>query len=115
MESTDHAVGRLHRLGLAVQLVAEALDVVEPVGDDDVVARQHALDGRIFFRARILLGLCGVIDTPGDAEGLVVDEVDSEAADACIGAGTGDLGLAKIFKLSRARRLPRGGVSFDGD
>jgi hypothetical protein len=42
---TDHAAWRLQRLGLTVQLVSEALDVVHAIGDDDVIARQHSLHG----------------------------------------------------------------------
>lgn len=91
--STDHAAGRLQRLGLAVQLVPEALDVVHAICDHDVVARQHSLDGRIFLRARVLLGLGRVIDIARYTKRLIVDEVHFEAMDTRIGGGAGDLGL----------------------
>jgi hypothetical protein len=82
---TDHAAGRLQGLGFTVQLVPEALDVVHPIGDDDVIARQQPLDSRIFLGTRILLCLCGMVDVSRHAEGLIVDQVHLEATDACIG------------------------------
>jgi hypothetical protein len=83
---TDHTAGRLQGLGLAVQLVPEALDVVHSIGDDDVIARQQPLYSRIFLGARILLCLCGMVDGSRYAERLIVDQVHLEATDACIGA-----------------------------
>lgn len=108
---TDDAAGRRDGLGLAVQLVAEALDVVEAVGDDNVVAREHSLYGRIFLRAGILLGPGRVIDMARDTQRLIVDEVHLEPAGARIGRVVGNLGLAVLLQLQRACRLPRGRVS----
>jgi hypothetical protein len=73
---TDDAAGGLQSLGLAVQLVAEALDVVQAIGDDDVVARQDSLDGGIFFRTCILLGFGGMVDGARHTKRLVVDKMD---------------------------------------
>lgn len=109
-------------LGLAVQLVAEALDVVHPVGNDNVVARQHALDGRVLLGAGILLGPCCVVDGARHAQGLVVDEVHFQAAGARIaaaiaigggggGGGIGDLSFAVLLELEGACRLPRGWIA----
>lgn len=52
-----------------------------------------------------------MVDAALDAECLVVDEMDSEAADACIGACARNLVLAVFFELEGARCLPRGGVA----
>jgi hypothetical protein len=112
---TDHAAGRLQGLGLAVQLVAEALDVVQPVGDDNVVARQHPLDGRILLRPRILLGLGRVVHAARHAERLVVDEMDLEATDAGIAGRARDAGLEVVLELEGARRLARRGVAAEED
>ena len=75
---TDHTARGLEGLCLAIQLVAKALDVVGTIGDDDIVARQYAFDGRIFFGAGILLSLCSVVDASRNAKRLVVDEVNPE-------------------------------------
>jgi hypothetical protein len=42
---TDYAAWSLQCLGLAVQLIPETLDVIQPIGDDDVIARQYPLHG----------------------------------------------------------------------
>lgn len=78
----------MYGLGFAVELIAEALDVIHTIGNDDVIARQHPLHGRIFLRARILLGFGSVVDITSDAEGLIVDEMHIEPIDARIGAGS---------------------------
>jgi hypothetical protein len=106
-----HTAGRRHGLGLAVQLVPEALDVVHSIGDDDVVARQHALHGRIFLGTRILLSPRSVVDGARHAQRLVVDEVHLQSAGAGIGARGSNLGLAVRFELQCACGLPRGRVS----
>lgn len=67
MLSTNHAARRLQRFCLTVELVPEALDVIEAICNDDVVARESPLDGRVFLCTGILLGLGGVIYTSGDA------------------------------------------------
>lgn len=78
-------------LGLAVQLVAPALDVVEAVEDDDVAGRQGALDGAGERGARVLLRGVGrprvrrqrrgreVVRGAGDGLRLVRDEVQAVA------------------------------------
>jgi hypothetical protein len=108
---TDHAAGSGYRLGLAIQLVSEALDVVQAVGNDNVIAREDSLYGRIFLRTRILLGFGSVIDSARDTQRLVVDEVHLQAAGARIGTGSGDLGLAVLFELEGSSCLPRGGIA----
>jgi hypothetical protein len=56
-----------------------------------------------------------VVDTARDAKGLVVDQMDFEAADACIGTGACDLRLEVFLELHRSRGLPRRGVAADED
>lgn len=110
---TDDAAGGLDGLGLAIQLVAEAFDVVEAVGDDDVVTGEHPLHGRILFRAGILFSLGRVIYPTGHAKRLVVDEVDLELAGPRIGALAGDLGLEEVLQLPGACGLARRGIPRD--
>jgi hypothetical protein len=109
---TNHTARRLYGLCLAVQLVPKALDVVQSIGNDNVIAREHPLHSRVFFRPRILLGLGGLIDIARDTERLVVDEMHFEAAGARIGAGTGDLGLEVLLQLVSSCGFPRRGVAF---
>lgn len=90
---TDHAVWSLYCLCFAVKLVPETLYVIEAIGNDNVVSRQHSLHGRVFFRSGVLLGFGSMVDIAGDAKRLIVDEMDSQSGDACIGACAGDLGL----------------------
>lgn len=110
---TDHAARGGHGLGLAEQLVAEALDVVHAVGYHNVVARQHALDGRVLLGARILLSPRRVVDGARHAQRLIVDEVHLQTAGARIGCdrGIGDLGFAVLLQLEGARGLPRRRIS----
>lgn len=110
---TDDAARGLQCFGLAVQLVAEALDVVHSIGDDDVIARQHPLYGRIFFRPCIFLGSGSVVDAARYPEGLIVDEVDFQPADTCVGTWAGDGRLEMFLQLQRPRRLPRRGIAAD--
>jgi hypothetical protein len=72
---TDHAAGSRHGLGLAIQLVPEAFDVVQAIGDYNVIAREDSLYGRIFLRTGILLGPGGMIDRARDSQCLIVDEM----------------------------------------
>lgn len=108
---TDHAAGSLHCFGLTVQLVPEAFDVVQAIGNDYVIARQHPLHGRIFFRARILLGPGSVIDGARDPKALIVDEVDFKATGAGIGGSTGNLGLEVLLQLQGPGSLASRGVA----
>lgn len=80
-------MGGAQVLGLAVQLVAPALDVVQPVEDDEVPRGEGALDGARQGGARVLLGGIGgarvrgqllgreVVDGAADGLCLVRDEV----------------------------------------
>jgi hypothetical protein len=109
-EGTDNTAGRLQGLCLAVQLVAEALDVVEAVGNDYVVAGEDALDSRVFLCARIFLSAGRVVDGARDTERLVVDDMDLEAGSGLV-AGSGDLVVEVGFELDGACRLARRGVA----
>lgn len=111
---TDHAVGRLDSLCLAVQLVAKALDVVHAIRNDNVITRQHPLHSGVFFSASVLLSLRGMVDIARHTQRLVVDVVNFEAADSSID-GAGDLGLEEFFELEGPCGLARGGVAGDQD
>lgn len=65
-------------------LVAEALDVVHRVGNDDRGWRQVALDGRRKSGARILFASGSSIDVAVQSQVLVVQVVDLEFRDARI-------------------------------
>jgi hypothetical protein len=54
-----------------------------------------------------------VVDTSRYTEGLIVDKVYFEAADACIGTCACDLGFEVLFELEGPGCLPRGGVAAD--
>lgn len=58
-----------------------------------------------------------MIDAAGHAKRLIVDEMHSEPAGACIGTFVGacDLGVEEILQLEGSRCLPRGGVARDED
>jgi len=84
VSNTNHAARGLQGFGFAVELIPEALDVVEAICNDDIIARQNPLDGRVFLGTCVLFGLRSVVDSAGEAKGLVVDEMDFEAADARI-------------------------------
>lgn len=94
---TDHTTWCLHSFGLTVQLVAEALDVIQTIGNDYVIARQHPLDGRIFLRAGIFLRPGSMVDVARDAKRLIVDQMDFESIEAGIGVGGRDLGLEVLL------------------
>lgn len=113
--ATHDAARRLHSLGLAVQLVPEALDVVQAVGNDNVVPREHALHGRVLLGARILLGSGCVVDAARHTQRLVVDQVHLQATAAPVGALTRDAGFQRVLELAGTRRLPRRGVARDDD
>jgi hypothetical protein len=110
---TDHAAGSLNGLGLTIELIAKTFDIVQAVGDDNVVAGKHPLYGRILFRAGVLLSLGGMVYPTGHAKRLIVDEVNLELAGPGIGALAGDLGLEEILQLEGARGLARRGISRD--
>lgn len=111
----DHAAGRLDRLRLTVELVAEALDIIQAISDDDVIPRQHSFHGGVFLSPGILFRLRRVVDRPRQAQRLVIDEVYLQPGDSGIGACVGNGGLEEILELQRARGLPRGGVAGDED
>lgn len=69
---------------LAEHLVAEALDVVHRVGNDNRRRRQVAFDGRRQRRPRILFAPRSSIDVALEAQVLVVQVVDLELGDARI-------------------------------
>lgn len=112
---TDHAAGGLNSLGLTVELIAETFDIVETVGYDDVVAREHAFHGRVLFRPGVLLGLSGMVYPTGQAKRLIIDEVDLELAGAGIGALAGDLGLEEILQLAGTCGLASRGIPRDNE
>lgn len=111
---TDNAAGGLQGLGLAVQLVAEAFDVVQAICNDNVIPRQDPLDGRIFFRTGILLGSGRAVDGARHAQHLVVDEMDLEAGRARIGRRAGNLGLEKLLQLGGSGGFARRRESWGG-
>jgi hypothetical protein len=114
-EITDHAVGRLDSLCLAVQLVAKPLDVVHAIRNDNVVTRQHPLYSGVLFSASILLSLCGMVDIARHTQRLIVNVVNFEATDSRISRGVGDLGFEEFLELECTCCLARGGVAGDED
>lgn len=108
---TDYATRCLQSFGLAVQLIPEAFNIIEAIGDDYIVARQDSLDGRIFFRAGILLCFGSVVDRSRYAQRLIVDEVDLETTGAGIGRCAGNPGLEVFLDLQRSCSFTRGGVA----
>jgi len=102
---TDNTTRRLHSLRLAIQLIPKPLDIIQPIRNDNVIARQHALNGRIFFGPSILLGPRSMIDSARQAQRLIVDMVNAQLADAGLGRGVGDLGLEEGLQLQCALGL----------
>ena len=107
---TNHAARGLQRLRLTVQLVSEAFDVIETIGNHDIVARQHPLHSGIFFCARIFLGFGSVVDAARHTKCLVVDEMHLQSASTSIGAGIGNLRLEVFFQLEGSGGLPGRGI-----
>lgn len=100
----------MHGFGLAVKLVAKALDIVHAVRHDDRVAIEGALDGGteagagIFFRAR------GGVDASVEREGVVADVLEFQALDARLGGG-GDAAGEVFEELVAAVRFAGFGVA----
>lgn len=78
----DDAVGSLHGFGFAEKLVAEAFDVVHPIGNDDGVAVQRPLDGRVERSTSIFLCSRGGVDVAVESKRVVVDVEEFQALDA---------------------------------
>ena len=95
-------------------MVAEALDVVEAVSDNDIVAGQEPLDGRIFFRARIFFGFGRAVDGARHSKRLIADQMDLQASGAGIGGRVGNAGLEELLELFGSGRLARGREALGG-
>jgi hypothetical protein len=80
-----HTTRRLHRLGLTVELVPEALDIVQAVGNDDRVAVEQSLHRRHLRGTCILLRPGSTIGGAGEAERLGGDVVYCEPCDSGVG------------------------------
>jgi len=78
----DDTVRRLHTFGFAVQLIAEPFDVIHAVGDDDRVAIQGALDGRVESCTSIFFSSCSGVNIAVESEVVVVNVVEFQTFDA---------------------------------
>lgn len=101
---TYHAARSLKSFSFAVQLIPEALDVVQSIGDDNRVSSERAFDRRVFRRSGIFLRASFSIYIPAQAKCLIVDMDHRQAADPRLG-GSFDLGVEEIDQLIRAISL----------
>ena len=97
---TYNTARRAHCLSLTIELISEALDIVQPIGDDNGVSPQSTLDGGIMCAAGLLLTAGFAVGGAGYIQGLIIDVVDSEAgiASICI------LGWGRIWGGGCGRR-----------
>jgi len=101
----------LDGLRLTVKLIAEAFNIIQSIGNDNVIPRQDPLHGRVLFGTGILLGLGCVVDVARHAQSLIADVVNLKAADSSVAGGAGDPGLKEGFELEGPCGLARRGVA----
>ena len=115
-----HTARGRRRLGGAIQLVSVSLDVVQAVGDDDVVLADQSLDRRELGCATVLLSTHVAVHVSAETQCLIGDMMDAESCDAGVrrrrrrrrrpAAGVGDALLERFDQLPCAMRLPGRGV-----
>ena len=112
-----HTARGRRRLGGAIQLVSVSLDVVQAVGDHDVVLADQPLDRRELRRAAVLLSAHVAVNVSAETQRLVGDMMDAETCDAGVrrcrrrrAAGVGDALMERFDQLPCAMRLPGRGV-----
>lgn len=108
-----NATRGLQRFSFAEELVSEALDVVQPVSDDDVFSAQQTLHGRVLGCAGLLLGARIAVDGAWDVQRLCVDQVDPQLGGRGGGGRGGDLLGEEGLELACARGLAGAGVAGD--
>lgn len=87
-EKAYNAVGCMCRLGFAIELITEALYVVKPVCDDNVIAGESSLHCRVLFGSSVFLCAGCMVDLAGESQGLIVDVMHLQSANAGVrGAG----------------------------
>jgi hypothetical protein len=82
----------MQRLGLAVQLVPEPLDVIHPIGNDYAVTTNQALHGRHFGGPRIFLGPRCMVDVGLQTQSLIIDEMHPKPCNLWVGRGSDAIG-----------------------
>ena len=80
----DHAAWGLHSFCFAIQLIPESLYVVQAIGDHNGVLSQSSLYSRVFCSPSVLLRPSLSVDIATEAQRLVTDMADCQAADSCI-------------------------------
>lgn len=108
-----NAARRLQRFRFAEELVPEALDVVQAVGDHEVVGAEQPLHGGVLGCARLLLGAGVAVGRARDVQRLGVDEVQPQSGGGGGGRGGGDLRGEEGLQLARAGGLAGAGVAGD--
>jgi hypothetical protein len=106
----DDAVWRLLAFGFAVQLIAETFDVVHAIGNDNGVAIQDTLNGRVESRPSIFLSSCSGVDIAVQSKKVIVDVLEFQTFDARF-RGLFDALLEVLDELLAAVRLARFGVA----
>jgi len=106
----DNAVWRLSTFGFAVQLIAEAFNIVHAVSDDNSVAIQGTLDSRVESCPGIFLSSCSGVDIAVQSKSVVVDVLEFQTFDARFRRLL-DAFLEVLDELLAAVRLARFGVA----
>ena len=105
-----HTTHRLYGFCFAIQLVAKALDIIQPVGNDDRIPPQYTLDCRVMRCSSIFLRFRFSVNISLQAEGLVIDMVDGKAVSSRI-CGILDFAIEEINQLLRSKCFAGGGVA----
>jgi hypothetical protein len=106
----DDTVWCLSTFGFAVQLIAEAFDVVHAVGNDDGVTIQDTFDGRVESCPSIFLSACSGVDIAVQSKKVIVDVLEFQTFDARL-RRLFDALLEVLDELLAAVRLARFGVA----
>ena len=109
-----HTAGCFHSFSFAIKLVAEALDVIQTIGDDDGISTQRPLDGGVLGSSGLFFGAGFPVDISRDTKALIVDGKDCKAGYVWIGRGL-DLGVEVGDELGGSVGFPRGWVAGDED
>lgn len=108
----DHTVRGLNGLCFAVQLIAEAFDIVHAIGNYNDIRRQNSFDGRRKSCSGVLLRTCSSVDIASQAKAFVIDMLDFETLDSGL-FGVGYFSGEKIDELTAAEGLATGRVARD--
>ena len=93
-----------------VKLIAEAFDIIHTVGNDNSVAIQDTLDGRVESCPSIFLSSRGGVDIAVQSKSVVVDVLEFKTFNARF-RGPLDAFLEVLNELLAAVRLARFGVA----